>query len=314
MTLHDAALNWPQERSATWPKDLVDATVTSVNYVLDLHGCLNAPDLVLFMAGNQFRAIPDLIQAFHIWAADGPTEAKRIKKIFYVTLPPGLLIDAMVNGALGLANCWFSVSRSTLWPDVFMTSPAQQRRLHSGGFIDSYSIYARSRGVALLTRRGRKISHPKHLLDADIRVAISSPDREPASYESYAQALSGLIAIDAPRQILAKPNTVFSNWIHHREIPQLLVEDRADVAPVFAHLGSYLAETFSDRFLCIPLPSTGNHIDEYAIAQITSAPHRDAAAIWCDFMRSDLAAAIYSQHGFDPSSRDDRSSEIRLNT
>ncbi|RME65497.1 MAG: molybdenum ABC transporter substrate-binding protein, partial [Nitrospirae bacterium] len=59
----------------------------------DLRGLqfLDDPDLIVFMAGNQFMVMPELIEAFQ-------SENPDIKKIFYETLPPGLELNQILAG------------------------------------------------------------------------------------------------------------------------------------------------------------------------------------------------------------------------
>ncbi|MBC8433963.1 MAG: hypothetical protein H8D96_18785 [Desulfobacterales bacterium] len=61
----------------------------------DLHNLeiIDSADMVLFMAGNQFMAMPEIIAGFQ-------KEYPDINKIYYETLPPGLeLKQILVGGA-----------------------------------------------------------------------------------------------------------------------------------------------------------------------------------------------------------------------
>src|SRR6267142_5805406 len=61
-----------------WPQELPQALSPGANpyvseyvTVLDFHGSVQDPDLVIFMAGNQYPVLPDLIAAFRDWLAAG---------------------------------------------------------------------------------------------------------------------------------------------------------------------------------------------------------------------------------------------------
>lgn len=196
---------------------------------------------------------------------------------------------------------WFDVRPGRLWPDIFMTGPRQQRRLFGDGLIDSYTIYARNRGMVLLVGAGnpKNISSVKDLLRDDVRVAISSPQREPASFESYANTLRGQGGATLPQQILAKPTTISPRVVHHRENPQFIADGKADVAPMYFHLGDYLKRTMPQLFDYIPLPTENNFIDSLGIAKIKNTQRETAAQAFIEFMRTHAAAAIYERHGFD---------------
>jgi ABC-type molybdate transport system substrate-binding protein len=293
-----------------WPAELPSATVPNAslyvseksNVVLDFHGSVQDPDLVIFMAGNQYRVLPELIGAFREWLKAQPRERSvRAERVFYATTPPGRLIDAMDSGQLLLGNLWIDVRPDRLWPDVFMTGPRQQRRLQAAKYINSWSVYTRNRGVVLLVAAGnpKGIRGVADLLREDVRVALSSPKREPASYESYANTLRAQGGAQVPERVLAKTNTVSPVAVHHRENPQLIYDGVADVAPMYFHFGDYLKKHMPQYFDYVELPSEGNFRDELAVAIVNRAPHPSAAAAWTEFMRSDAAASVYNRHGFD---------------
>jgi ABC-type molybdate transport system substrate-binding protein len=280
------------------------------NIVLDLHGSVQDPDLVIFMAGNQYRVIPELLAAFRKWVKAQPKHrGAKVERIFYATTPPGRLIDAMESGQLVLGNYWIDVRPDAMWPDVFMTGPRQQRRLRKSGYIDGWSVYTRNRGVVLLIRAGnpKGIHGASDLLREDVRVAISSPVREPASYESYSNTLRAQEGAAFPELILKKATTISPAAVHHRENPQFIYDDQADVAPMYYHFGDYLKSHMPAVFDYVTLPEKGNFRDELAISLIRNAPHRAAALAWIDFMRSDDAAAIYNRNGFEYASAAERS-------
>ena len=75
----------------------------------DLHHLEHAEDaeLILFMAGNQFMVMEEIIRAFQ-------KENPEVKKIFYETLPPGLeLKQILAGGAI------FREKPLTVYPDIY---------------------------------------------------------------------------------------------------------------------------------------------------------------------------------------------------
>jgi ABC-type molybdate transport system substrate-binding protein len=302
-------LPWPPELpNALAPKASLYVSEKS-NVVLDFHGSVQDPDLVIFMAGNQYRVLPELIQAYREWLkSQAQHRAVKAERIFYATTPPGRLIDAMDSGQLALGNMWLDVTPDRLWPDVFMTGPRQQRRLAKSKYIESWSVYTRNRGVVLLVRAGnpKNIRAVADLMREDVRVAISSPQREPASYESYSKTLGGQGGAQLPDAVLKKPTTISPAAVHHRENPQFIYDDRADVAPMYYHFGDYLKTRLPQHFDYVQLPAENNFRDELAISLIRNAPRKAAAAAWIEFIRSDAAAAVYNRHGFAYASPEER--------
>ena len=305
----NARLPWPQELpTALLPKASLYVSDKS-NVVLDFHGSVQDPDLVIFMAGNQYPVFPELIAAFREWMRDQPgRRSVPIARIFYATTPPGRLIDAMESGQLALGNLWIDVRPDRLWPDVFMTGPRQQRRLQAAHFVDGWSIYARNRGAVLLVRSGnpKNIRGLADLARKDVRVAISSQAREPASFESYANTLRAQAGPEFLEALLKKTSTTSPSAVHHRENPQLIYDGVADVAPMYYHFGVYLKARLPEHFDYVGLPSEGNFRDTLAISLVRQARHRAAADAWIEFIRSDAAAAVYQKHGFDYATADER--------
>jgi molybdate transport system substrate-binding protein len=308
------ALPWPPELpEKLLPKAAVYVSEKS-NLVLDLHGSHQNPDLVIFMAGNQYRVFPELLAAFREWAREHPRHrSARVERIFYATMPPGRLIDAMQAGQLALGNFWIDVWPDRLWPDIFMTGSRQQRRLLGANYIERWSVFARNRGSVLLVRAGnpKNIRGIEDLMRSDVRVAISSPAREPASFESYANTLRAQGGAQLPDLILKKSTTISPSAVHHRENPQFIFDGAADVAPMYYHFGDYLKTRMPQHFDYIPLAPEGNFRDELAISMIRDAPHAAAAAAWLDFIRSDAAGAVYDRHGFDYAPSEVRAKEVQ---
>jgi molybdate transport system substrate-binding protein len=298
-----ARLPWPSELPNTALPGASLYLSDKSNVVLDFHGSVQDPDLVIFMAGNQYPVLPDLIAAFRDWLVSSPPLHAGVKadRIFYATTPPGRLIDAMDSGQLLLGNFWIDVRPDRLWPDVFMTGPRQQRRMKAAKYLDGWAVYTRNRGVVLLVAAGnpKNIRGIQDLMREDVRVALSSPSREPASFESYAATLRAQGGAQFPEQLLKKTNTVSPAAVHHRENPQFIYDGVADVAPMYFHFGEYLKKRMPEHFDYVALPAEGNSRDELAISMLSNAPRRAAAAAWIEFMRSDAAAAVYNRYGFD---------------
>jgi len=294
-------LLWPTELPSTAAPKAHEFITPKSNYLLDFHGSIQNPNLVIFLAGNQYRAFPELIAAFREWASQQAAYRQLpLANVFYATLPPAHLIDAMDVGKLQVGNFWFDVRPDALWPDVFMTNTAQHTRLFQSGYIEKYAVYTRNKGVVLLVKAG----NPKHitglqdLARPDVNVAISAPTG-PTAGNSYLRTLQQQGGDAFADKVLAKPGTVLSYVVHHRENPQFIADGQADVAPMYFHFGDYLKKTFPQQFDYVPLPKEGNVIEELSIAKIRTAPHPLAAQAWIDFIRTDTAAAIFNRHGFD---------------
>ncbi len=89
-------------------------TVPPVDDMADFHGSLDDPALVLYASGNYFFAMAGIVRAF------GEAYPSYRGRIFYETLPPGLLLKQMEGGGtITSGNLTFTAK-----PDVMM---AEQR-------------------------------------------------------------------------------------------------------------------------------------------------------------------------------------------
>src|SRR5215831_6264574 len=69
-----------QPRAMPWPPEVPPGLAPGAtryvseksNVVLDFHGSVQDPDLVIFMAGNQYRVFPELLPAFQDWIKAEP--------------------------------------------------------------------------------------------------------------------------------------------------------------------------------------------------------------------------------------------------
>jgi hypothetical protein len=138
-------------------------------------------------------------------------------------------------------------------------------------------------------------------------VALSSPAREPASFESYSATLRAQGGADFPDRVLKKASTISPLAVHHRENPQFIYDRLADVAPMYYHFGEFLKKRMPEHFDYVQLPAEGNARDELAISMIHDAPHGAAAAAWTQFIRTDAAGAVYQRYGFDYATVEERS-------
>ena len=104
----------------------------------DLHNleAAETADLVLFMAGNQFMAMADLIAAFR-------RAHPEIGTIFYETLPPGMELRQILAGGAVFRD---RVLRVT--PDIYSAvSENAMRRLSDAGHLapGDYRLYLHNR-------------------------------------------------------------------------------------------------------------------------------------------------------------------------
>lgn len=231
------------------------------------HGSPNDADLVLFMAGNQFVVMDLLVAEFK-------KQYPKVKNIFYVTLPPGQLLNWILADGIELKADHSLIPegfRLKVKPDVYTTVNKQDMdALFNAGLINRYFTYAHNRLVYMVRSTdalaGRTLS-PSELFSllADPGVKISEPniltqgierqfwqmyvDLSKVTYPNDAaiQALNPTM-FDPTKLVLDPTNSLrriiyqdkvstgatLINHIHHLETPIWLRKNIVRIGPVWA--------------------------------------------------------------------------------
>lgn len=263
----------------------------------DLQGLENAEsaDLVVFMAGNQFMVMPELMAAFR-------TRHSSIRSIFYETLPPKIELQQILAG-----GAWFRGRRITVPPDVY-TSVSREPvdRLAAAGLLvpEHCRVYLRNR-IALMVKKGnpRGITSVIDLGEGGVTLSQPNPLYEDIAehirrmyQEAGGDALLQRIMVDKQ----ASGETILTT-VHHRETPRRLLEGIVDVGPVWATEIQHAIR----QGLPIEGVEVGEHLDQHRAVQYFACPIRSGrnpghAAAFLDFLQSDTARRIYADYGFTP--------------
>lgn len=293
------SLDWPLEAASLTDPNFRWSQPDS-NICLDFHGDPLSAGLAVFSDGNHHMALEACLQAFcglHPAVGD----------IFYATTPPGVVVSLLQNGQLVLGN--LTLSRL---PNVFISPIGVMDKLQADGYVPSHQVFMKSRGNVLLVRKGnpQNIEGVADLLRDDVRLFISNPVTEKASYEVYEQSLLGLanaerIDAGAIRDLLNKPSgrIVHGERIHHREAPQCIFEGKADAAIVYYHLALRYTRIFPEHFEFVPLggskddpqPSENNLCTTYHIGLVADGGKWGKQFL--DYMFSDTVTQLYAEHG-----------------
>lgn len=272
------------------------------NRVLDFHGDPRRAGLTVFSDGNHHMALAESLASF-------VDTYPQVEDVFYLTLPPAALRAILEHGAVRLGNL-----RLDLQPRLMIGPPDALAPLQASRRLGPGRAFARSRGNALLVRKGNplNIHGVADLYREDIRIFISNPRTEAASHHVYRQSLCRLakdagLDADMLDQRLSQPalRVVHGHLVHHREAPAALAAARADVTPLYYHLALRYTRIFPEHFELIALPGT----DTDGVEQNQVITHYHSALIddgddWSlrlqDFLHSDRVAAIYRSHGLTP--------------
>jgi ABC-type molybdate transport system substrate-binding protein len=260
----------------------------------DLHNLelMENADLVLFMAGNQFMIMPELLEVFQ-------KEHPGVRRIFYETLPPGLELKQILAGGAKFGN-----TQITVTPDIYSSvTESAMIKLAAKGLVEDYFVYLHNRVVLMvpeenpagvrtvgdLARTEVRISHPGPLEDITVHIT-----------NMYRKAGGEALVKRIMEEKRAQGATIFTT-VHHRETPLKIKEGAADVGPVWA------TEVLNacKEGLGVAAIEPGAELDQrdqvnYFIAGLKKAPHPANAVRFLDFIQARKAQDIYRRYGFVP--------------
>ncbi|MHB8296000.1 MAG: molybdate ABC transporter substrate-binding protein [Acidimicrobiales bacterium] len=295
-------------------------SVPPFDHVEDLHGDPLSADLVLFMNGNQFMAMEEVVAAFSSQLAPpqaGLRAAPAPGGVFYETLPPGVLVRQLRSGGLSMGSLVLSVR-----PDVIALSPDAMAGLASEGLVAGPIEYA-SNNLTMLVIPGlagkglvgqglgaasgalapredpRSVNGLADLAEPGLRVAMPDPETEGVGrLIRQALVLAGgeELAEEVFGRKVAAGETMLTS-IHHRESVAWLLAGAADVAPLWStearyHLSQGVALTE------VGIVAEHNVVGRYAIAEVAGCAHPGAARAFVDFVTSPECQQVYTRYGF----------------
>lgn len=277
-----------------------DLPVIPSNRADDLHGLEIAEraDLVLFMAGNQFMAMKEIVAEFK-------TQYPTVTNIFYETLPPGLeLKQILAKGAI------FQNKAFHIYPDVYSSvNQTAMQRLEKEGHIDqsAYHLYLHNR-LTLIVPSGNPghITAVTDLARGDVRISQPDPQNEDIAFhimDMYRQAGGQELLERIMEKKRAEGTTIFT-IVHHRETPLRIAQKTVDVGPVWATEATHAQLTG----LAFEVIEPGADLDQrdridYYICRLKHAPHPENAQHFLDFILSEKGQRIYKKYGFLSASR-----------
>ena len=263
----------------------------------DLHNLelADSADLVLFMAGNQFMVMEELLAAFQEAHPD-------VKKIFYETLPPGLeLKQILAKGAV------FVDKILDVCPDVYASvTEDAMKRLQEAGFISGqdYFLYLHNRIVLMVpTGNPMGITAVSDLGRGHVRISQPNPEYEDiAQYiiDMYRQAGGESLVHRIMEEKRAEGTTILT-IVHHRETPLRIKMGTVDVGPVWATEVRHAQETG----LGVEAVQPGEDLDQrhninYYICSMKTGSNPENGKKFLRFIASARAQRIYSSYGFVP--------------
>jgi ABC-type molybdate transport system substrate-binding protein len=269
----------------------LEFTVKEADNLADFHGDLTNARLVLYVGGNYFFAMAPLVAAF---------EAKHPElkgRIYYETIPPGLLVRQMkAGGRITVGNMTWTAK-----PDAYFSGlMAVNRLIEAGDLLGPPTIYATNQ-LAIMVPKGNPagIKSLADLARPGLTLAMPNPE-----FEGVARQIKASLAkaggdglVKAVYETKVADGTTLLTRMHHRQTPVWLMQGRAQAGV------TWRSETLFQEQVGLPteridIPDEENATGIYAGAVVKDAAHPAEAKLWLDFLMGDNARAVFARYGF----------------
>jgi ABC-type molybdate transport system substrate-binding protein len=270
--------------------------VNDIDNVPDLHGSPQDAKLVLYVGGNQFFVLPQLIAGFE------KQHPELAGHIFYETLPPGILARQMQqNDTITVGNLTLRVV-----PDVYEAGAQVLGGMEKQNLVEQPVLYA-TNDLEIMVAAG----NPKHIASlndlAAPTVRLSMPNSET---EGVARQIADSLKKAGGENLVhtvytekVQGGTTFLTQIHHRQTPMRILNGESDAGVVWASEVMF-QQKIGNPITGVAIPEDQNTTAIYAAGMVRNAPHPAAAAAWLAYLRSVQAQAVYSEFGFNPYTAD----------
>ena len=252
-------------------------------------------DLVMYLAGNQFMVMEDLIGDFQAKNPD-------IRTIYVETIPPGQILKGQI-----LKQGQINGQDTAMNPDLFASvNLGHLKKLRKKGIMHDYMIYTHNRlvlmvaagnpkgiqGVQDLARDDLVQSHPNPLTEGIFKFYGSKMLKDAGLYDKVTGGAEC-------RSCWAVPGKTWFTSRHHRETPARIEAGEADVGIVWATEVVYAkAEGRPVDAVDIPAPLNQQDRVGYAIGALATGRNPYNAMRFLSYLGTPAAQAIYARHGF----------------
>jgi len=252
-------------------------------------------ELVLYLAGNQFMAMEELITDFLQKNPD-------IKTVYVETIPPGQILANQI-----LKQGEIDGQKTAQNPDLFASVNLDHlKNLKAKGIMSDYMVYTHNQ-LELMVAQGnpKKIQGPIDLGRNDIVQSHPNPLTEGIFKFYGAQMLKDLglyeqvTANKLCKGCWAVEGKTWFTERHHRETPHRIENGEADVGIVWTTEVRH-AKTEGRKIdgVTIPAPHNMAHKVGYAIGTLKTGRNANNAMRYLSYLGTDDAQNIYKKYGF----------------
>jgi ABC-type molybdate transport system substrate-binding protein len=268
-------------------------TVPEVNSLADFHGDVTNPLLVLYIAGNYYFAMAPLVHAFE---ASHPQYRGRI---YYETIPPGLLVRQMKAGGKITSGNMTWVAK----PDVYLAGLKNVKALIDNGLLTGKPVAYVTNDLTIMVPKDNpaRIESLADLGKPSVRLAMPNPEFEGVARQikDTLRKAGGEALVKAVYQDKVAGGTTILTHIHHRQTPLFLMQGLVDAGMTWTSEAIF-QEQAGHPIGHVAIPANDNTVAIYAGAIVKGAAHPEAGQAWLDFIHSPAALAIFGKYDFTP--------------
>ena len=249
--------------------------------------------LILWLAGNQFFAMDDVVGAFR--------KHDPAISVGLITLPPGLLLQAIKAGG------WVYEDKEYRGqPDIYASvNLGHLRQLKASAMMDSYMVYMHNE-LQIMVAQGnpRKITGVQDLARPDVRTSMPNPVNE-GIMQFYIRKVverHGIWQTISGGKECVHCQTTSNNWftaVHHRETPDRIVANQSDAGMVWkTEVLAALRNGAQVEAVTLPDEDSLRTEVSYVVGMLIGSKHREAAEALLKFLRSSEGQDAYAKFGF----------------
>ena len=266
-------------------------------------------DLVMYLAGNQFMVMEELIQDFQ-------KKHPEVKTVYVETIPPGQILKGQI-----LKQGQINGQDTNMRPDLFASvRDAHLKKLTKKGITNSDWIIYTHNKLELMVAEGnpKNIKGAKDLARDDIVASHPNPKTE-GIFKFYGTDMLKQLGIYEKvtggkicKSCWAVEGKTWFTSRHHRETPQRIEDGQADVGIVWTtevieakkHKRKIDGVAISDEF------NQGSKVG-YAIGILKEGKNQENAQKYLDYLKTDDAQNIYASYGFVKASKEELTQKMR---
>ena len=259
-------------------------------------------DLVMYLAGNQFMAMQELIQDFQKKNPD-------IKTVYVETIPPGQILKGQI-----LKQGMIDGQKTAQNPDLYASvNLGHLKKLKAKKVMENYIIYTHNQ-LELMIAKGnpKKIKGPHDLKRDDLVQSHPNPLTE-GIFKFYGSQMLKDLGIYTQvtgdkkcKGCWAVENKTWFTKRHHRETPFRIENGQADVGIVWSTEVQH-AKAANRAIDGVKIPAPYNMANKvgYAIGKLTNGKNGKNAKRYLEYLTTDDAQNIYASYGFVKASKSD---------